>query len=167
MDGAISGKTGFTGKAGYCYVGALKRDERTFVVALLACGWPNNKNYKWADTRKLMEYAIDNYTYRDVYEEVEIPEIPVEDGIPQSENLFDESYVELKVEDAEKRISADIEVETSRLALIPLSSGKEVLTYEFSGKGSDGTYYVYIDAISGKEVQIFKVVSSNDGDLLL
>ena len=45
MDGAISGKTGFTGDAGYCYVGALQSEDRTFVVALLACGWPNNKNY--------------------------------------------------------------------------------------------------------------------------
>ena len=63
MEGAISGKTGFTGKAGYCYVGALKRDNRTFVVALLACGWPNNKNYKWKDTRALMEYGLENYRY--------------------------------------------------------------------------------------------------------
>ena len=38
MDGAISGKTGFTGEAGYCYVGALRRNDRTFVVALLGCG---------------------------------------------------------------------------------------------------------------------------------
>ncbi len=38
MDGAISGKTGFTGDAGYCYVGALQSEDRTFVVALLACG---------------------------------------------------------------------------------------------------------------------------------
>ncbi len=63
MEGAISGKTGFTGKAGYCYVGALERDNRTFVVALLACGWPNNKSYKWKDTMALMEYGLENYRY--------------------------------------------------------------------------------------------------------
>lgn len=61
MEGMISGKTGFTNKAGYCYVGALEREERTFVVALLACGWPNHKSYKWSDTRKLMEYGTQNY----------------------------------------------------------------------------------------------------------
>lgn len=61
MDGALSGKTGFTGTAGYCYVGALKRDDKTYIVALLACGWPNNKTYKWADTKKLMTYGIENY----------------------------------------------------------------------------------------------------------
>ncbi len=65
MSGALSGKTGFTNKAGYCYVGALEREGRTFVVALLACGWPNNKNYKWTDTRKLMEYGLAEYFYRD------------------------------------------------------------------------------------------------------
>ncbi len=81
MDGALSGKTGFTGKAGYCYVGALNRDGRTFIVALLACGWPNNKTYKWSDTKKLMTYGLENYEYRQVWEEQEIADIPVEDGI--------------------------------------------------------------------------------------
>ena len=66
MEGALSGKTGFTADAGYCYVGALRRDERTFIVALLACGWPNNKGYKWSDTKKLMEYALENYEYRQI-----------------------------------------------------------------------------------------------------
>ena len=69
MDGALTGKTGFTNKAGYCYVGALERDGRTFVVALLACGWPNNKTYKWSDTRALMQYGIDNYFYKSFLEE--------------------------------------------------------------------------------------------------
>ncbi len=66
--GALSGKTGFTAQAGYCYVGAVKQDDRCFIVALLACGWPNDKNYKSSDTRKLMEYGLENYTYRDVFD---------------------------------------------------------------------------------------------------
>lgn len=61
MTGAFSGKTGFTGKAGYCYVGALTREDRTYIVSLLACGWPNNRNYKWKDCQKLMQYGIDHY----------------------------------------------------------------------------------------------------------
>ncbi|MBQ8592584.1 MAG: D-alanyl-D-alanine carboxypeptidase [Lachnospiraceae bacterium] len=63
MEGALSGKTGFTNNAGYCYVGALERDGKSFVVALLACGWPYNKSYKWSDTRKLMEYGLANYNF--------------------------------------------------------------------------------------------------------
>lgn len=61
MDGALSGKTGFTNDAGYCYVGALRKKERTLIVTLLACGWPNHKNYKWSDTRSLMEYGLFAY----------------------------------------------------------------------------------------------------------
>lgn len=61
MEGALTGKTGFTGNAGYCYVGALERNGHTYIVALLGCGWPNNKNYKWSDTKKLMNYGIENY----------------------------------------------------------------------------------------------------------
>lgn len=61
MSGAFSGKTGFTGNAGYCYVGALTRDDRTYIVALLACGWPNNRTYKWRDSQKLIQYGIDHY----------------------------------------------------------------------------------------------------------
>ena len=65
MDGALTGKTGFTADAGYCYVGALESKGRTFIAALLACGWPNNKGYKWADTRKLMSYGMENFFYRE------------------------------------------------------------------------------------------------------
>ena len=38
LDGVISGKTGFTAKAGYCYVGAYRQNDRTYTFALLACG---------------------------------------------------------------------------------------------------------------------------------
>ena len=38
MEGALSGKTGFTNQAGYCYVGALEQGEKRFALALLACG---------------------------------------------------------------------------------------------------------------------------------
>lgn len=61
MDGAIGMKTGFTGKAGYCFVGAVRQDGRTFVTVVLGCGWPPHKTYKWSDTRKLMSYGINNF----------------------------------------------------------------------------------------------------------
>jgi len=80
MPGALSGKTGFTAKAGYCYVGALRRDGKTFVVALLACGWPNHKTYKWSDTRMLMEYGLGHYNYRS-FDEVELPAEATQDII--------------------------------------------------------------------------------------
>ena len=98
MDGALSGKTGFTNNAGYCYVGALQRDGKTFVVALLACGWPNNKTYKWSDTKKLMTYGLENYNYMDVYEPMEFEPLPVEKGIPENQKPYDAAYVTVEIE---------------------------------------------------------------------
>lgn len=101
MNGALSGKTGFTNKAGYCYVGALERDGRTFVVALLACGWPNNKTYKWSDTKELMQYGIDNYFYRSfgeegvAFDEGRLRDIPVIGG--QTDTLGETAYCRLEI----------------------------------------------------------------------
>lgn len=82
MEGAISGKTGFTAKAGYCYTGALERDGKCLIVTLLACGWPNHKNYKWADAAKLLNYGLESYTYRDVLDHSWKPgRIEVTDGV--------------------------------------------------------------------------------------
>lgn len=96
MDGALSGKTGFTGGAGYCYVGALRRDDRTFIVALLACGWPNHKTYKWVDTRKLMEYGLENYEYQNIYKTVELTPVKILEGQPPGDRL--DPYAEVSVE---------------------------------------------------------------------
>ena len=113
MDGALSGKTGFTNQAGYCYVGAVERDGRTFIVALLACGWPNNKNYKWKDTTTLMNYAIANYSYKSILDKVDLPKLEVKKGCTQSGELFDKAFVNLKVElsedDADKLLMREDE----------------------------------------------------------
>lgn len=97
MDGALSGKTGFTNNAGYCYVGALRRDGKTFVVALLACGWPNNRTYKWSDTRQLMAYGLENYEYRNVYEEAQLEPLPVEGGIPGDGKPYGDAFLPIEV----------------------------------------------------------------------
>ena len=71
LDGVISGKTGFTAKAGYCYVGAYRQNDRTYTFALLACGWPNYKNYKWEDSKALISYGNDHYENRTILKEEE------------------------------------------------------------------------------------------------
>lgn len=78
MECAVTGKTGFTGKAGYCYVAAAEEGSRKFCIALLACGWPNNKNYKWADAKTLFGYGLDHYQlYRGTEEKTKIPAVEI------------------------------------------------------------------------------------------
>ena len=98
MDGAITGKTGFTSQAGYCYVGAVEQEEELYIVALLACGWPNHKTYKWSDMRKLVEYGLDHYEYRNVWQYVPQIHIPVMDGVPQAGSPDGHAFVTVEIE---------------------------------------------------------------------
>ena len=68
---------------------------------------------------------------------------------------------------AKQKVCGDIDIETSRLAIIPKGVDSEVLAYEFTGKSGGSTYYVYIDATTGKEVDIFKVIETTEGILLM
>ena len=144
MDGALTGKTGFTADAGYCYVGALQNDDRTFIVALLACGWPNNKGYKWSDTRKLMTYGIENYFYRDVgpsYDPYAELTVVVENGytgsFPDSKNV--DINVSAQGSPVRVLLKQDEEIE-SEVQLIeniaaPIKAGAQIgeITYSVNG----------------------------------
>lgn len=100
MKEAISGKTGFTNNAGYCYVGAVESEGRIFTVALLACGWPNNRTYKWSDMKKLTAYGMERYQYRDIYEPQEFHDIRVQNGIDAEDGKpYGEMYVPVRLED--------------------------------------------------------------------
>jgi len=77
MNGAIGVKTGFTGEAGYCFVGAVRQDGRTFVSVVLGSGWPPNKTYKWKDTRTLMQFGLEHYFPETIYDEEFYETIPV------------------------------------------------------------------------------------------
>ena len=96
MEGALTGKTGFTADAGYCYVGALEDGGRTFIVALLACGWPDNRNYKWEDTKELMRYGMEHYHQKEVTLRIPLPDLPVKGGAPASGRLGEEASVRLE-----------------------------------------------------------------------
>ena len=135
MEGVISGKTGYTGKAGYCYVGALEREGRMFIVSLLACGWPNNKNYKWKDAKELLEYALENYQYYNIGETIQLPALHVKNGIPANGSAYDKSYVNLEIKKGNDKqlevlLRADekVEVKTSLKNGIeaPVKKGEKV-----------------------------------------
>ena len=66
-----------------------------------------------------------------------------------------------------EKVSGNIEVKTSRLALVPIGVSSEKLCYEFSGEFDGATYFVYIDALTGKQVEMFKVIESTEGKLLM
>lgn len=155
MSGAFSGKTGFTGGAGYSYVGALEDGGREFTIALLGCGWPPHKTYKWSDARKLFGYGMEHYQYREVYQEKTFPEIPVENGVPCSGNPGDPVVVHagLNLKEEEKSLkllmAEDEEVTVSEelpdTLEAPLKKGQTVgtVTYRLQGENVK-TFPVYL-----------------------
>lgn len=152
MEGALTGKTGFTGNAGYCYVGALEKDGRLLIVALLACGWPGNRSYKWSDTRKLMNYGLENYQMQ----ELSLPPLPCTE-IPVAEGCYDwrqeeQAYTGISCPDAPEsvyRLAAQGESILQRLQLekeLTAPVGKDTLCGQVSYWLKEvciGTYPLY------------------------
>lgn len=156
MEGALTGKTGFTGNAGYCYVGALRQEERTFIVALLACGWPNNRSYKWSDTRKLMNYGLEHFTYRNVWQEPKLPELPVKNGIPDRGNLEEEARIRLRLSSEEPDLK------------LLLSEGEQVqvethISQEVTAPVEPGTLLGSVRyLLDGQVVKVYTVEAAED-----
>ena len=158
MEGALSGKTGFTSQAGYCYIGALEQDGKTLIVALLGCGWPNHKDYKWQDTRALMEYGLEHYTLHS-FSEAKLPQIPsvipVQNG--QGEKLGEMaqvSTVRRETEDMKLLLGAEDEVRTvyrgKTFLEAPVKEGDKIgeISYEVNGE-----IWKTEDVVAGNDVE--------------
>lgn len=67
FNGANGIKTGFTNKAGHCFVGAAKQNDMQLISVVLGSGWGNRgKEGKWRDTKKLLNYGFENYKYKHI-----------------------------------------------------------------------------------------------------
>ncbi len=154
MSGAFSGKTGFTGGAGYTYVGSVLDEGRTYTIALLGCGWPPHKTYKWSDARSLLQYGMDRFHYREVYKEPSLPDILVKSGIASSGRLEDPVSVSCTLGEEEKSLKlllSDDEKVTMQTKIqkeltAPVYKGQAVgtITYKLNGEAVK-TYPIYAD----------------------
>lgn len=68
--------------------------------------------------------------------------------------------------DAKAVLNGGFEAEGSRLCLIPVDGG-EVLCYEFYGTYGGNDYYIYVDAATGNEVEVFTVIGTAQGKALM
>ncbi len=152
MDGALSGKTGFTNAAGYCYVGALKKDGKTLIVALLGAGWPNNKNYKWADTKKLMNYGLNNYQYKDLFNyDTKLNSVVINNGVNDSNGI-----------NINSEIRANLYIREEAINLLVNESEEVSVKYEINEmleapvKKGDIAGYIYY-YLNGEKIKTYPV----------
>ncbi len=123
MDGAIGVKTGFTNDAGYCFVGAIKRPDRTLISVVLGCGWPPNKNFKWMDTKELMDYGVENYENKQIFENADMSPVFVHNGQQRYEALALSGNLSLLMRKDEK---VKIEYDIPKLLEAPVKADSQV-----------------------------------------
>ena len=70
-------------------------------------------------------------------------------------------------ETAKSKLPTSYNFEPGRLTLIPLEYSREILCYEFVGQRNGSTYYFYINALTGVQENILKVVESVEGTTLM
>ena len=63
------------------------------------------------------------------------------------------------------KVNSDMQIFSTKLCVIPLEYGGETLAYEFYGTLGGNEYYVYINAKTGKQENILRVVSTSEGEL--
>ncbi|GKX30152.1 serine-type D-Ala-D-Ala carboxypeptidase [Vallitalea longa] len=147
-DGANGVKTGFTSKAGYCFVGSAKQEDLELISVVLASGWPNNKTYKWSDTKKIMNYGFDNFETRTVLtSNKHVCQIGVDKGIIKDIDVLTSDNVEITLSDDE---TVDILYNVEPNLIAPIEIGQNV------GEAAiyvDGKFYYSVPLISNTEVE--------------
>lgn len=179
MDEALTGKTGFTGKAGYCYIGAVRKDDRTFIIALLACGWPNNKTYKWSDMKKLAQYGINQYEYCTYWKEaIQNKEIQllesgkkktVDNATSENGNVYEDGtvtvFLNLSSDDLEKKIlmkqteKIDIQIQETKHVKAPIEKSEQLgnVTIKLDGMTLDQKPILSGERINKKTLSWFYI----------
>lgn len=69
--------------------------------------------------------------------------------------------------EARKNLTSELDVRTTKLVIVPNEYVGETLCYEFMCISDGSTYYIYIDAKTGQQINIQKVVETDDGNLLM
>lgn len=154
--GALGVKTGYTNKAGHCFVGAAEQEDTTLVSVVLGCGWGSDgKEAKWTDTKTLMDYGFATYTPYTVVQKGDlIGSVAVVHATQAEANAIAESsytgvfsqkeqeQIEIKVHLPESLRApiakgspighAEISLQGEILAKIPLVAAEDIASYTFT-----------------------------------
>ncbi len=91
------------------------------------------------------------------------------DAISYLTNHTDRQLGSAKISEQEAKAIVDksFQIGEGRICLSPLEYNREVLCWEFECQRDNATYYIYINAETGIEENILKVVETTDGSKLM
>ena len=103
-EGAEGVKTGYTSKAGHCFVGAVKKEDMELIGVALGAGWDSKgKSRKYTDVIKLMNYGYNNYKkYKVLDKGEEKGSVKVTNGKVEDVTLYVDETVILPLTEHEK-----------------------------------------------------------------
>lgn len=70
-------------------------------------------------------------------------------------------------EEALKKVDSSLNVMTSMLCIVPEDFVGELLAYEFKCVSEDAVYYVYVNAKTGNQFRMLKIIQTTEGNLLI
>lgn len=141
----------------------------------------NEKGYNNMEANYSLRYdgvAVFNFAYKDngvtIYPDLIKVKVALDNGeilgidaaqYLKSHHNRDIPEPKLTESEAREKVRVDFEVDSVRLAIIPETGIKEVLCYEFKGKYQGSDFIVYINALTGKETKILKIIKNENGTL--
>ncbi|MCL2224636.1 MAG: D-alanyl-D-alanine carboxypeptidase [Defluviitaleaceae bacterium] len=155
FSGANGVKTGFTNKAGHCFVGAAKRGDMQLISVVLASGWgAQGKAQKWVDTKSVLNFGFDNFEFVTIIEaETVAGNIPVTRSRTPSVEFIFEDTVKIPLGTHEKN-SVCVELYVPPSFQAPLEQGEPL-----------GTARVFIGTDFYQEIPLLATSSADRHDL--
>ncbi len=144
FNGAIGVKTGFTGKAGHCFVGAATQNGMQLISVVLASGWgPKGREQKWVDTKRILKYGFDNYHYETIVNAENIAaDVPVIKSRTGTVNLYFQEGYELPLR-ADEKEKINIEIVKPEWVEAPVAKGDTI-----------GQANIYINGVLQDEINL-------------
>ncbi|MGL4736810.1 MAG: D-alanyl-D-alanine carboxypeptidase family protein [Cellulosilyticaceae bacterium] len=104
-NGAKGVKTGYTSKAGHCFVGAVRQENMDLIAVSLGAGWnKDGKTRKYTDVVKMMKYGYDKYDMCQISLDPNVRrEIEVVKGKTKCLSVYSDEQVKLPLTDEEEK----------------------------------------------------------------
>lgn len=149
-EGAEGVKTGYTSKAGHCFVGAVKKDDMELIGVALGAGWDSKgKSRKYTDVIKLMNYGYNNYKkYKVLDKGEEKGSVKVTNGKVEDVTLYVDETVILPLTEHEKETIELKKTVTDELQA-PIDENQIVGKVEVI---CDGKVLKKVDLLAGQKV---------------
>ena len=166
---AIGIKTGYTSKAGNCLSAAASRDGLEFIAVVLNGGTTEDGlNSRYVDSKKLFEYAYDNFTLTKIIEKGSVVQtLEIENGTKETKFLdlvIDDTITVINNKNIDMN-SVIPEINLNEIIEAPISAGETIGTIKY--KVDDIEYSAKLLAKTNVEEVDYSIYIVISGLLLL